>query len=74
MLDQRQNLAASYTLLDGYPPERAPPKLPALVRHHSEKSTDFLGRGAPREKWKIGGNKRAKRAHNLPPIPARMSA
>ena len=55
MLDQRQNLAASYTLLDGYPPERAPPKLPALVRHHSEKSTDFLGRGAPRKSGRLGG-------------------
>ena len=25
-------------------------------------------------KWKIGGSKRAGRAHNLPPFPARMSA
>ena len=34
-------------------PERGPPKLPALVRHHSEKSADFLGCGPPRkvEDW-----------------------
>ena len=56
------------------PPERAPLKLPDQVRHHSEKSTDSLRHGPPRKKWKIGGNKRASRAHNLPPIPARMSA
>ena len=70
MLNQRQNLATSYTLTDGWPPERAPPNPPDQVRHHSEKSTDFLGRGPPRKKWKIGGNKRARRAHNLPPFPA----
>ena len=74
MLNQRQNFAASYTALGGYPPERGPPRLPALVRHHSEKSADFLGRGPPRKNWKIGGSKRARRAHNLPPFPARMSA
>ena len=74
MLIQRVRPATSYTPLDGYTFRAAPPKLPDQVRHHSEKSTDFLGCGAPREKWKIGGNKRAKRAHNLPPFPARMSA
>ena len=36
-------------------PERHPSKLPDQVRHHSEKSTDFLGRGAPSKKWKNGG-------------------
>ena len=37
------------------PPERPPSKLPDQVRHHSEKASDFLGRGAPSKKWKNGG-------------------
>ena len=37
------------------PSARAPPKLPALVRHHSEKSADFMSRGPPRKSGRLGG-------------------
>ena len=55
MLIQRVRPATSYTPLDGYTFRAAPPKLPDQVRHHSEKSADFLGRGAPRKSGRLGG-------------------
>ena len=74
MLIQRLRLAASYTLLDGYtfradPAQTSRPSPPSL-----REVDGLLVPRRAQEKWKIGGSKRARRAHNLPPFPARMSA
>ena len=73
-MNERQNSPPLIPRSTAIPPARRRLKLPEQVRHQSEKSTDVLGRGPPRKNWKIGGSKRARRAHNLPPFPARMSA
>ena len=70
MLNQRQKLATSYTSLDGYtfragPAQASSPGPPSL-----REIGGLLGPRAAQEKWKIGGSKRPRRAHNLPPIPA----
>ena len=74
MLNQRQKLATSYTSLGGYsfragPAQASSPGPPSL-----REVDGLLGPRRAQEKWKMGGSKRARRAYNLPPIPARMSA
>lgn len=70
MLNQRQKLATSYTPPDGYS-FRAGPTQALRPRPPSLREVDgLLGPRRAQEKWKIGGSKRARRAHNLPPFPA----
>ena len=66
--------AASYTLLDGSTPRPASAKLPDQSPPSPQED---LGGPRPRpaqQKSEDWGNERARRAHNLPSIPARMSA
>ena len=73
-MNQRQNLAASYTALDGYTSQAGAAQTSRPGPPSLREVDGSLGRGPPRKEWKIRGNKRASRAHNLPPFPARMSA
>ena len=74
MLNQWQKLATSYTLLDGYSFRAGPAQTSRPGRPSLREVGGLLGLRGAQEKWKIGGSKRARRAHNLPPFPARMSA
>ena len=74
LLDLTARRAASYTLRDGTTPRPVSAKLPD---QSLPSSREDLGGPRPRpaqEKSEDWGNERAGRAHNLPPIPARMSA
>ena len=51
-----------------------PPNFQTRVCHHCSRTSAVRDRDLPSKSRKIGGNERPRRAHNLPPIPARMSA
>ena len=74
MLSPEWNLATSYTAPDGYSFRAAPARASRPYQPSFREVGGLLGPRGAQEKWKIGGNKRTSRAHNLPPIPARMSA
>ena len=74
MLSEAERHASSYTLLDGSTPRPVSANLPDQSPPSRRKD---LGGPRPRpaqEKSEDWGNECARRAHNLPPIPARMSA
>ena len=74
MVNETARRAASYTPLSGCMPCPVPAELP---ERSLPSPTEDLGGPRPRpaqQKSEDWGNERARRAHNLPSIPARMSA
>ena len=74
LLIERPNLATLYTPRDGFVARAAPERTSSPAPPSDRGAYGKTGPGMPRENRKIWGSKRASRAYNLPPIPARMSA